>query len=282
MFRKTSSLPQIVLAFSLLCVPSIVPRSFEGGQSHSAKAPRRAPKIRASDILEDLLKRKKERPRTSPRELAAYGNALLRKKGYDYSFDACDILKVNGKEGESNTPTTGTLVNYPYKLETAGGRALTFGILSRDDEGGGMCGECFFDIPALRVTKTEMVVLAGGSWQRLRRPKEFVLDEAALVDKTLRRTLRTWQMPFQTVPSGISSDGSKLYVEFYEGMGPNELLLELSGDGTLKFRARKEVNLGKGESIEDLPKDPNNAYLSYMRYKTGGKTYIVKFSGPCT
>ena len=173
-------------------------------------------------------------------------------------------------------------MTYDYKLTQADGRALTFGILSRDDEGGGMCGECFFDIPALRVTRGEMTVLADGRWLSLRRPKEFVLDGAELVDKTLRSTLRTWQMPFQTAPSGISADGSKIYVEFYEGMGPDELLLELSDDGTLKFRARGDVRLGKSEPVKDFPKDPNNAYLYYTRFKTGGKTYIVKFNWPCT
>jgi hypothetical protein len=128
-----------------------------------------------------------------------------------------------------------------------------------------------------------MIVRAEGGVYRLRRPKEFLLDEAVLVDRTLRRVLRAWQMPFQTIPSGVSADGSKLYVEFNEYKGPHELLLELSEDGTLKFRARSEVGLrGRGEDILDFPKDPNNAYLSYMRFKVGGKTYIVKFNGPCT
>lgn len=282
MLRKTSSLPQVVFALSLLCVSTVAPRSFEGGQHGSAAVPTRAPKIRATTILEDLLKRKKERPRTSPRALAAYGNALLRSKGYDYSFDACDILKANGVDVESNKPPTGKLVTYKYKLEQLSGRALTFGILSRDDEGGGMCGECFFEIPALRVTKTEMVVLADGGWRRLRRPKEFALDEAALVDESLRLTLRTWQMPFQTIPSGVSADGSKLYVEFHTDRGPEGLLLELSDDGTLKFRARRDVPLSEGEWVKNFPKDPKNDYLSYVRFKTGGKTYVIKFTGPCT
>jgi hypothetical protein len=242
----------------------------------------RAPKIRASTVLEDLLERKKQRPRISPRALAAYGNTLLRVKGLNYSFNACDILKANGKEAESDTRPRGALLTYAYELTSADGRSMSFRILSTDDEGGGMCGECFFDIPVLRVTKTEMLVRAEGGTFRLRRPKEFVLDEAMLVDRSLRRVLRTWQMPFETAPAGVSPDGSKLYVDFYDGLAPDELTLELSDDGTARFRARGDVRLREGEWIKDFPKDPANDYLSYMRFKSGGKTYVVKFTGPCT
>jgi hypothetical protein len=271
-----------VFAISLLCALPVAPQSAENGRRSGASLPRRAPKIRAATVLEDLLERKKQRPRTSPRELAAYGNALLREQGFNYMFDACDILKANGRDGESNSPSTGALLTYAYKLTRADGRRMNFDILSHDNEGGGMCGECFFAIPALRVTKTEMVVRAEGGTYRLRRPKEFVLDDAALVDRSLRRVLRTWQMPFGTAPSGISPDGMKLYVDFYKGLAPGELLLELSDDGTVKFRARDEVRMPEGEWITDFPKDPRNDYLSYLRFKTGGKTYVVKFTGPCT
>lgn len=282
MLRKSLPLCLIVFALSLPCALSAAPQSAENGRRSVASLPRRAPKIRAATVLEDLLERKRQRPRTSPRELAAYGNALLREQGFNYMFDACDILKANGKEGESSSPPTGALLSYAYKLTRSDGRGVSFDILSRDAEGGGMCGECFFEIPALRVTKTEVVVRAEGVTYSLRRPKEFVLDEAALVDQSLRRVLRTWQMPFETAPVGVSPDGTKLYVDFYDGLAPDELLLELSDDGTAKFRARREVGLSEGEWIKDFPKDPRNDYLSYMRFKAGGKTYVVKFNGPCT
>lgn len=283
MFRKSSSLRRVLFAFSILCALSFVaPHSSANSQSVGASAQRRAPKIRASTVLEDLLEMKRRRPRISPRALAAHGNALLREKGLNYDFNACDILKANGRENASNTQPTGALLTYAYRLTSADGRSMNFDILSTDDEGGGMCGECFFEIPLLRATKTEMVVHAEGGTFRLRRPKEFFLDEAALVDRSLRRVLRTWQMPFQTVPSGVSPDGSKLYVDFYEGLAPGELTLEMSDDGTVKFRARNELGLREGEWVKEFPKDPDNAYLSYMRFKSGGKTHIVKFSGPCT
>ena len=277
MRRKCPPLCLALFALSLLCATSAA-----DSRGSNTPLPPRAPEIRAATVLEDLLKRENARPKLSARALAAYGNALVREQGFNYDFNACDILKANGKSGDGDTRPTGALLTYPYKLTRADGRSMSFSILSRDDEGGGMCGECFFEIPLLRVTETEMVVRTESGTYRLRRPKGFVLDKAELVDRSLRRVMRTWQMPFQTAPSGISPDGSKLYVEFYEGLAPKALLLELSGDGTVKFRARDDVGLREGEWIKDFPKDPSNDYLSYMRFRSGGKTYVVKFTGPCT
>lgn len=146
-----------------------------------------------------------------------------------------------------------------------------------------MCSECFFQIPALQVTKEEILVLADGRQYSLRRPQTFNLGEAELVDDSLQNVLRTWQLPFQTVPVGISPEGSKLYVEFYEGQAPDDLVLELSEDGKLQFRSRKGVDLkGEGEWIENYPKDPDNDYLSFMRFRARNRNYIVKFIAPCT
>jgi hypothetical protein len=282
LLKKRSPLLMTLFVLSMLCALSAAPHTAVNVRSQGAAVPRRAPKILASTILEDLLKRKRQRPRTSPRELAAYGNALLREKGFNYMFDSCGILTATGKSAEEASAPLGTRQTFSYRLERVDGRGVNFQIVDDNNEAG-LCSECFFEIPALRVTKREMVIRAEGGVYRLRRPKEFLLDEAMLVDRTLRRVMRTWQMPYQTIPSGVSADGSKLYVEFNEGQGPDELLLELSEGGTLKFRARSEVGLrGRGEDILDFPKDPKNAYLSYMRFKVGGKTYIVKFTGPCT
>lgn len=106
MRRKSLPLLYVVFALSLLCVLSVAPQSSENRQRSVAPLPPRAPMIRAATVLEDLLKRENDRPRLSPRALAAYGNALLREQGFNYSFDACDILKANGKDGESNTRPT--------------------------------------------------------------------------------------------------------------------------------------------------------------------------------
>jgi hypothetical protein len=119
LLKKRSPLRMTLFVLAMLCLLSVAPHSAENVRIVSAALPRRAPTIRASTVLEDLLKRKRQRPRTSPRELAAYGNTLLREKGFNYRFDACDILKANGKEDDSNRPSTGALVTYTYRMTTA-------------------------------------------------------------------------------------------------------------------------------------------------------------------
>ena len=62
----------------------------------------------------------------------------------------------------------------------------------------------------------------------------------------------------------------------------DELVLEISEDGRPGFRVKEEVGADSGEWIEDHPKDPRNDYLSFMRFRAGGRTHVVRFSGPCT
>ena len=249
--------------------------------SGAEESSKHKPKIITSTILDDLQKRKKERLDLSPRELAAYANTILEPKGFNYDFDACEILEVNGKSTGRDALPLKSPETFSYKMAQSDGRDVTFHITA--DGGDGMCGECFFQIPALQVTREEILIVAEGEQYWLKRPKAFILDKAELVDDTMQNVLRTWQLPYQTVPAGISPDGSKIYVEFYEGQELGELILELSEDGKLRFKARSDVDLqGEGEWVEDHPQDPENTYLSFMRFVVGGKTYIIKFTAPCT
>ena len=127
-----------------------------------------------------------------------------------------------------------------------------------------------------------MTIVAEDKHYRVRRPKSFYLDEAQLVDASLKKVLRTWQLPYQSMPAGISADGTKLYVNFYSGSGLDDLVLELSVNGPPQFRDRAVMKSNEGKFIEDHPKDPNNGYLSFMSFRVGEKTYRVRFSAPCT
>jgi len=86
--------------------------------------------------------------------------------------------------------------------------------------------------------------------------------------------------PYQTVPIGISADGSKLYLNFYaQPISIDDLVLELSPDGRAAFRARADVGLqDEGESIES----PAGEDRSFRRFKAGNQTYLVRFAPPCT
>lgn len=236
--------------------------------------------IGPSNIIDEVADKRRKQPDISPEELAAYANELVEEKGFDYEFNVCEVI---GRERLKRVSgTSPSRVVYRYRMTRADGRKVALNFIS-ENPGDAPCGECFSPIPSLQVTRGEMLVVSGGKRHRLRRPPAFHLDEAALVDGTMKKVLRTWQLPYQTVPVGVSPDGRKLYLEFYVEHELGDVVLELAEDGRAQFKARRAVGLQrKGEWIETHPEDRDNAYLSFMRFNAGGKSYIIKFNAPCT
>lgn len=261
------NLPAAFLIVALLAAAPIY--------AHASQEPR-AIKVSASNILQELSERKKKQAAITARELAAYGNELLEKRGFDYMFDVCDILSQRQRR------STAAEVFGNYQLALTNGEKRNFRFTVAGAGSSGMCGECEALIPSVQVNKQEMTLIAGGKRYRVRRPKPFILDEAKLVDATMKKVLRTWQLPYQTIPVGISSDGAKLYLDLYTDYELDDLVLELSENGRLTFLDRRESQLIAGKLLEDHPKDPRNDYLSFIRFQAGDKTYIVRFWGPCT
>lgn len=247
----------------------------------SASAPRgRVPTLRPSNLLDALKSYKAQRPGLGAEALARHANALLAREGFDYDFNVCEIFPREMLDGGGGGAATGALHTFRRRLTRPDGREVTFDLVA--DDYGGLCAECFLTLPALRVTKSKMHVVAGGAVYELKRPASFALDEAHLVGADLKTVLRTWQLPYQTVPEGISPDGKRLYVGFYQDYNLDELVLEVSEDGRAHFRVAREVGAGGGEWVEAHPKDPNDDYLSFKRFRTGGRAHVVRFSGPCT
>jgi hypothetical protein len=250
------------------------------GPTAAATAQSRRPALRPSNVLDALKSYKALRPGLKAHALARHANALLARKGFDYDFNVCEIFPPEMLAGGGGGAATGALHTFRRRLTRLDGRGVTFDLVA--DDFGSPCSECFLTLPARRVTKNEMLLVAGGATYELQRPASFVLDEAHLVGADLKTVLRTWQLPYQTIPVGVSPDGRGLYVDFYTDTGLDELVLEISEDGRPSFRVKGEVAAGGGEWVEEHPKDPNNAYLSFMRFRSGGRTHVVRFSGPCT
>lgn len=248
--------------------------------THTAARQSRRPTLRPSNVVEALKQYKARRPALKAAALARYGNALLARKGFDYSFDVCEIFPGEMRDGGGGT-ATGAPHTFRRRLTRLDGRGVTFDLVA--DDLGAPCGECFLSVPARRVTKDEMHLVAGGAVYGLKRPASFVLDEAHLVGPDLKTVLRTWQLPYQTIPEGVSPDGRLLYIGFYDDDHLGELVLEISEDGRTRFRTAEGAGVGKGgEWVEAHPKDPRNDYLSFLRFRAGGRTHVVRFSGPCT
>jgi hypothetical protein len=230
--------------------------------------------VNGPDVVIKVSERASQAPSLTPVELAAYGNDLIAKNGFDYSFDVCEALNHD----RSRIPTAKSLT---YQMTLTNGRKTSFRFTIVDPDGG-LCGECWTAIPLFQITSKEMTLIAEGERYRVRRPSSFYLDDVQLVDESLKKVLRTWQLPYQAMPIGISADGIKLYVDLYSGVGLDHLVLEVSQNGPPQFRDRAVIKSSEPKLIENHPKDPNNAYLSFTSLSVGEKVYRLKFSAPCT
>ena len=126
-----------------------------------------------------------------------------------------------------------------------------------------------------------MVVVAEGRRYRLERPPGFLLSEASLVDDSLKRVLRTWQLPYQTTPLGLSPDRTKLYVplpNFDDEGWDDKLAVEIS-DAGVRFVTRAGLSLPKHEQVTDAPEREG---VSLVRYGAGRQSYVLRFTDPCT
>ena len=280
MRKNISYTISIFVLVCALALTGVVGAKRQAG-ARASSAQKHLPKIVPSSLLSLVAREIRERPGMSPKEVAAYANTILPHVGFNYDFDLCEIIG-KGKPDASARSNTSQPRTYLLPMTQTGGRRITFRI--EDERLEGLCGECFFRIPCLNVTGRDMLVVSKGRRYRLKRSEQMALDEMSLVDSSMKRVLRTWQVPYQSVPVGISQDAKKLYLEL---RGEDErdvfdkLVLEISETG-LRIEARDEVNVKKGEWIEQHPTDPRNAYLSFMRFSHRDQSYIIRFSGPCT
>ena len=236
-------------------------------------------KIVPANLFEQLEKKVTAEPNIQPATLAKYGNNLLAKKGLDFQFDLCEFLaKHNGNRPSRLAPAKAR--NYKLPMIQTDGRQVIFETRLDSEGGSGACGECFVSIPATRVTTKEIELVAGGKKYVVVRPRSFLLDEVELVDQSMRKVLHTWH--YNGVPWSVSSDGTKLYFEIYFESGVANVILELSETGAMRILPREELKLPKGEEVQKHPSDPNNAYLGFLRFRSGGKSLILRFSWPCT
>lgn len=260
-----------------LTPPEIDPPSGETGfpDRLPADLPAGPVRLTPSTIHGDLAKYKKEHPSATAKELAEYGNSLLPVRGYNYNIDVTGLNESNKKTARKISED---FQAYPYTMSLSSGKKESFLIFAPTSESC-CCGYFYADFPVTNITETSVTFVSEGKTYTVKRPKELSVSEVyALVDmKDPRKKLRKWQVPYETYPAGISEDGTKLYVE-----GPIEdVLLEIASDGGFKLVPKTEVISGEGK-FHDYPKNPKNAYESYMKFKAGAKTHYIKFSGPCT
>lgn len=254
--------------------------------SHAAtvRAQRRAtaaPRIVAANVLDAMYFKERAESEIAPAALAAYGNRLVARRGLDHIFDACAVLRADRNPRPVAGAAESTKV-FRLKLRRVVGGELGFLLIADilgETEAGATCG-CFFGVPALRVTAREMTVVAGGRPYRVARPAGFFLSEASLVDESLKNVRRTWQLPYEAAPLGLSADRARLYLPLPEFDGEtwdDRLALELSDAGP-RFVTR--AGLALPPRAETLAAPPGDA-AAYTRFGAGAQSYVLRLRNDC-
>jgi hypothetical protein len=261
-----------VTAMMLATVPAHF--SAKIGRIETNSSSTRFPRIVPSSLFADLIEKRSKEPRLSSARLVEYANQIVKEKGINYEFDLCEIVAANKhpRQVPGKSPETKL---YVYALTGIDGRSTTFEIVSEDL--GGPCAYCYFAFPCLRVTKQELMVTSEGKRYHLKRTAKFSLYVMSLVDKSMKTTIRSWEVPYESYPVGISQDGTRIFI----GTPLEELVLGISAQGP-QFQASAFPEPHEREWLTEHPKDPKNDALSFMRFRNGNTSYIVRFTAPCT
>lgn len=243
-----------------------------------------AVRVKAADIFDAMYFRERADSRISPAALAAYGNSLVARRGLDFGVDACAVMEAN-RNAPRAPEVSESARSFSYTMRRVGGGPVRFRLITDlyDEQPDRNCGECYFAVPALRVTRTEMLVVAGGRRYRLRRPGPFLIGEATLLDGSLKKVLRAWQLPYQSEVLGLSPDRARLYLPlppFDDETWDDKLALELS-DAGVRFVPRDLLKLPKREALTS-PAEIAESDASFIRFTSGGRSYVIRVTAPCT
>ncbi len=202
---------------------------------------------------------------------------MLPQKGFNYWIDVETLneKKIKAKQAKN---ISDDLQTYTYEMTLDNGKPQKFLILApRNDSC--CCGYYYADFPVINITEKSITFVSGGKQYTVKRPADLKQSEVyALIDeKNTSKEIHKWQVPAEESPLGISADGMILYV----GGAFEDVVLGISPDGSFKFEDIKEMRSGKGV-LCNIPYDPKDAYESCKKFKVGDKTYLIKYSGPCT
>lgn len=224
-------------------------------------AQQKVPSIASPDVEQQMLKRREADSSIRPSELAKFGNSIAAKAGFSFSFAPDGFIEQGA--------------NARYDLTLADGRK--FRILA-PLPGEHPCG-IYTEFPIAGATASLLTLVVDGREFNVTRPKKFGMDEVTLVDSSLKRTLRKWVVPMDSSPIAISQDGTKIYVN----SAVDDVFIEVDARGRLSFVAKgAELMIVKNNDLTRFPREKDNDYLGYRRFKSGNKSYTVKFSHPCT
>ena len=117
----------------------------------------------------------------------------------------------------------------------------------------------------------------------------------------MTKVIRSWDVPDQDYPIAISEDGKTLYLNvaftkndeiagqglsWEKGKNPKQgypnSLFAISANEIKFVEAKPILSQQSSEILPQHPIDQNNSYILFKRFRIGKKSFIVRFSAPCT
>lgn len=241
-------------------------------------------------ILKEVAKFKREKPNSTAQEVAAYGNELLPRFGFEYGLDLEKIITRKIKQRQTKPVKVegddSSYVRFSLDLLSTTGAKKTLAVTAPADSVC-CCGYYYTSIPVTKITPKELTVVIDSQEVAVTRPKDFPVVQDYIFGKQEAKPtkLRSWEVPYETYPYGVSSDGLKLYIE----TEIDGLLLEIAENGSLKFAPKDSQQIvTKGEDVNKLPAPKEGEILhksgefGLMRYVLNDVPYVVEFPYPCT
>jgi hypothetical protein len=244
-------------------------------------------KIKPSLLLDKLAKEKSENPKISKDELVKFANELIHKYGVDFWVDVAGLIenKTEANEIEELIDDFEFNVRFSFTATLSNSKEKSFQIESPRDSC--CCGYAYASFPVSNITSDKMTLIVDSKPFELNRNKDISFSqEHVLIENVLSpKKIRSWQIPFETYPFGISEDGMKLYVD-YEETG---LLLEIGEHGEIKFVSKDAQHIIKnGKDLRRFPEPKVGEILfksgenGLMKFKSANRTFIVDFPYVCT
>lgn len=243
--------------------------------------------IEPSQITEKLEKFMSDNPKATLSEVADFGNHLLPTEGFDFLIDLEKIVGQvldSKKAVPSDDNELGYSVSFELGLKTVSAGMKSFNITA-PAEPVCCCGFHFTPFPVTSITKDRMTLVVDGRQVEIKRDDLLPADlENVLVKNS--KEVRSWQVPYEGKPYGISDDGRNLYIAVGSIEG---LLLEINEKGEIKFVANSDKKI-VADGIDANKQPPakigeiihRSGEYGLMEYKTLSHTFYVEFPYVCS
>jgi hypothetical protein len=235
--------------------------------------------VQESALIEQIKSLKSSNPKITAAELAKSANDLLVKNGIAYKiyFDSATCQKIRAIKQSQKDP------NAPIKLgaslQSVGAEkaslALPQPILTTPE-----CGDCYVEMPILEMTDTDFVTLIQGHNIKFNLPQNFSVNKIYLLDNNdASKKIRTWRVPYRTVPIGVTYDQSVIYLGF-ENPDLSVLSLAVFESGVFEITTRAEAEEGGGGKSDKTTQsvETGNQIIRFDRWKT---KYLLSYKPSC-